>query len=313
MIRLDEPLSAVRFTNVAKSYSGNLVVDNLCLSIPYGTIFGLIGPNGAGKSTSLKALMGLLPIDGGEIEVFGHNLASIRSVRDHETLRRRIGYVPETHTIYRWMKVREAIKFVKSFHDYWNDRLVKELLDLFALDASKSVKQLSKGMLAKLALLLAVLHEPELLILDEPTSGLDPLVREEFLHGILQTISDQERTIIFSSHSIDDVQRLADTVGLLKAGNLVLNQSVETILEKTKRLKVALKDDTHPQWTPGSVIWQRVQRREWELTVDNYSADLFDEFKQKNPVEHLEVQDLSLEDIFKDYFRPQIGTARSKV
>ncbi len=305
MIKLEEPIAAVRFNNVVKNYSKTPVIDDLSLSIPYGTIFGLLGPNGAGKSTSLKAIMGLLEIDGGSIEIFGHDVAKIRSSPDYGTLRQRIGYVPEIHTIYRWMKVREAIRFVKSFYEHWNDKLAKELLDLFALPPEKKVKQLSKGMLAKLSLLLAVAHEPELLILDEPTSGLDPMVREEFMHGILKTIGNHERTIIFSSHSIDDVQRLADTVGLLNSGKLVLNQTVDAILEKTKRVKASLKDDARPQWTPDSTIWQQVQRREWELTVDDYSADLFDQIKNKNPIDHIEVRDLSLEDIFKDYIRSQ--------
>lgn len=125
------------------------------------------------------------------------------------------------------------------------------------------------------------------------------------MHGILKTIGNNERTIIFSSHSIDDVQRLADTVGVLKSGKLVLNQRVEEILEKTKRVKASLKDDARPTWTPQSMIWQQVCRREWEMTVDDYSSDLFEQIRSKNPVDHIEVRDLSLEDIFKDYIRSQ--------
>ncbi len=299
--------SAVQFEAVSKSYSKQKVVDNLHLSIPRGTILGLIGPNGAGKSTSLKALMGLVKVDSGTVRLFGHDVAEIRKNDAYGQLRQRVGYVPEVHNVYRWMRVHDAIRFVRSFYDHWNEKLEKELLDVFALDPKKKVQQLSKGMLAKLSLLLAIAHEPELLILDEPTSGLDPMVREEFLHGILKTVGDQERTIIFSSHSIGDVERLADTVSVLKSGKLMLCEPVDQVLEKTKRLTVTLRHDSTPRWIPPSTIWQQVDRREWELTVSDFSTELLNELKVKNEVERARVGDLSLEDIFKDYVRPRIS------
>ncbi len=303
MIKIQEPVPAVQYHQVVKSYSGRRVVDGLSFSIPAGTTFGLLGPNGAGKSTSLKALMGLLEIDGGTIELFGNNIASVRNTADYVQLRQRVGYVSEVHSIYRWMKIWQAIKFVKSFYASWNDSLTDELMETFQLDRNRKVSQLSKGMLAKLSLLLAVAHEPDLLILDEPTSGLDAMVREEFLYGILKTIASEERTVIFSSHSIDDVQRIADRIALINDGKLIVNQPVDDILSSTKRLRAALKDDTKPNWVPESTIWQEVERREWQLTVRDYSPEMIQQFETRNEVESIEVRDLSLEDIFKDYVR----------
>lgn len=305
MIMIQEPTPAVRFNSVIKSYGGTQVVDKLSFSIPVGTTFGLLGPNGAGKSTSLKALIGLLSIDSGSIEIFGQNIAAIHGTSESIAVRRRIGYVSEVHSIYRWMSVKAAIEFVKSFYPSWNDTIAKELLDVFALAPKKRVSQLSKGMLAKLSLLLAISHEPDLLILDEPTSGLDALVREEFLHGILRSMGEKEKTIIFSSHSIDDVERIADRVALLKNGKLVVDQPVDQLLANTKRLRASFTTEGLPNWVPDTAIWQQVKRQEWQLTVEQFTPELLAQIQHRNPIENIEVLDLSLEEIFKDYVRKE--------
>ena len=300
---IKKPPPAVHFHLVTKKYSGSAVIDQLTFSIPRGSTFGLLGPNGAGKSTSLKALMGLLSIDAGRIEVFGKDIAELHGTPESIELRQRIGYVSEVHHVYKWMRIKQALAFVKAFQPHWNDAIATELMDLFKLDEKKKVSQLSKGMLAKLSLLLAVSHEPDLLILDEPTSGLDVMTREEFLYGILKTIADKQRTIIFSSHSIADIERIADHVGVIKNGKLIVDQSVESIQSGTKRLRAALDDDQQPGWVPDCTIWQQMNRREWELTVRDYSPELVDQLKHRNGLHTVEVRDLTLEDIFKDYFR----------
>ena len=145
MIKAQDPAPVVQFSQVVKTYSGNRVVDELSFSVPRGTTFGLLGPNGAGKSTSLKALMGLLKIDSGRIDLFGEDISKIRQTSGFVPLRQRVGYVSEEHNIYRWMKVWQAIKFVKSFYTTWNEPLVDELLGAFELDSNRKVSQLSKG------------------------------------------------------------------------------------------------------------------------------------------------------------------------
>lgn len=289
---------AVRLESLTKRYAEAIVVDGLSLDIPRGTTFGLIGPNGAGKSTTLKMLMGMLTIDAGKAVVLGTDVTD-----DPAAIRRRVGYVPEIHSIYRWMSINEVIGFASAFYPRWNDGLCTDMLDLFELDRKKKVKQLSKGMLAKLALLLAVSHEPELLVLDEPMSGLDPIVREEFLDGVLRAICDRKQTVLFSSHTIDDIQRLADTVGVLYQGRMLVHRPVDELLAHTKRIRAVLHDGVLPKWTPASTIWQRVQRREWLLTVGDFSPELVPQIQHENSIQHVEVLDLSLEDVFKDYVK----------
>ena len=289
---------AVRLDGLTKSYGKARVVNDLSLAIPAGTTFGLIGPNGAGKSTTIKMLMGMLRIDAGRAVVLGDDV-SLHPAR----VKQRTGYVPEAHTMYRWMSVTDVIGFVRSFYPNWNESLCSDLLDLFELDRRKKVKQLSKGMLAKLALLVAVSHEPELLVLDEPMSGLDPIVREEFLDGVLRTLCQREQTVLFSSHTLEDVQRLADNVGLLYEGRLLVHRPIDDLLARTKRIRAVLDDGALPQWSPEGTIWQRIQRREWLLTVADFSPEVPARLQTENSVRHVEVIDLNLEDVFKDYVK----------
>ena len=221
---------AIELFHLTKRFGRTLAVNNLSLEIPRGSTFGLLGPNGAGKSTTIKMLMGMLSPTSGRARVLGIDVRA-----DPTQVKQRVGYVPETHHIYRWMRVREVLGFCKSCFRSWKDRTCREMLDLFGLDLAKKVKQLSKGMLVKLALLLAVSHEPEVLLLDEPLSGLDPIAREEFLDGVLRTICDRGQTVLISSHMLDDVRRLADTVGILYEGQLLLHGTLDALLTSTKR------------------------------------------------------------------------------
>jgi ABC-2 type transport system ATP-binding protein len=296
MTTADSP--ALELADLTKRFGSTTVVDNLSLSVPRGTTLGLIGPNGAGKSTTIRMLMGMLSITSGQARVLG-----IDPTRDATGIKRRVGYVPESHHIYRWMRVEDVIWFARSFYEKWNDDLCRNLLELFGLDGRKKIKHLSKGMLAKVSLVVAISHEPEVLILDEPMSGLDPVAREEFLDGVLRTICDHQRTVVFSSHSLSDVQRMADSVAMLYQGKLLLHCPVDDLLASAKRIRAVLNDGCQPQWKPQETVWERVEQREWLLTVNPCSAQLVDKLRSDNPVTNVEVTDLSLEDLFKDYVK----------
>ncbi len=295
---------AIELCQVTKRYGRAAVVDELSLQIPQGQVFGLLGPNGAGKSTTLKMLMGMLSPSAGRIQVLGIDVFGPQSrLKRHSEMKQRVGYVPELQHIYRWMRVDEVIRFARACYQRWDDELCTEMLDMFELPPRRKVKKLSKGMGAKLSLLLAVCHEPELLILDEPMSGLDPIAREEFLDGVLKVMCEQERTILFSSHSLDDVQRIADVVGILSHGKLVLHRPLDDLLASAKRIRAVLRDGTLPKHRPHGVVWERVQRREWLLTMADFSQHAVDELQDNNDLTQVEVCDLGLEDIYKDFIR----------
>jgi ABC-2 type transport system ATP-binding protein len=291
---------AIECIGLTKRFGSTLAVSGLSLKIPRGCTFGLLGPNGAGKSTTIRMLMGMLSITAGRAWVLGTNVQS-----DPTQVKQRVGYVPETHHIYRWMRVREVIGFCKACFRRWNDQTCREMLELFGLDPEKKVKQLSKGTLTKLALLVAVSHEPEVLLLDEPLSGLDPIAREEFLDGVLRTICDRGQTVLISSHMLDDVRRLADTVGILYEGRLLLEGNLDALLGSTKRITATLRDGCRPKEPPDGTVWQRLQGREWTLTVRDFTAEKFQQVRALEGVEHASAADLGLEELFKDIIRGQ--------
>lgn len=287
---------AVELSGVTKRYGRTTVVDGMTLAIPRGMTMGLVGPNGAGKSTTVRMLMGMLRPTSGEVRVLGMEMPG-----EAPAMRKRVGYVPERHDVYPWMTVREAIGFTRSFYETWDDDHCAEMVDLFALDVKKKVKHLSKGMLVKVGLLLAVSHRPELLVLDEPTSGLDPIVHEDFLHGVLRAICGGKTTVVYSSHNLGDIRRLADSVCILRGGKIVVRRGIEELLASVKRVRAVLTDGHLPRWVPEGTVWQKVERREWLLTVDDFSAELAARIKAENPVEGVEVLDLSLGDVFRDF------------
>lgn len=291
---------AIELTGLTKRFGRTLAVSDLSLTIPRGSTFGLLGPNGAGKSTTIKMLMGMLSITAGEARLLGIDVAA-----DPIQVKQRVGYVPETHHVYRWMRVGEAIGFCKSCFRTWNDQTCQEMVELFGLDLEKKVKHLSKGMQVKLALLLAVSHEPDLLLLDEPLSGLDPIAREEFLDGVLRTICDRGQTVLISSHMLDDVRRLADTVGILHEGKLLLHGNLDALLTSTKRICATLRDGCRPTQVPDGMIWQRIKGREWTITVRDFAPEKVQQVQAIEGVENARVVDLGLEELFKDFIRGQ--------
>jgi ABC-2 type transport system ATP-binding protein len=286
----------VELVGVTKRYRNGLAIDNVSLTIARGTTLGLIGQNGAGKSTTIRIIMGMLAPSAGQVRVLGTDVTT-----DATRVRERVGYVPERHDMYPWMTVGQVISFVRPYYPAWDNDFCAEMLDLFGLDRRKKVKQLSKGMTVKLALLVAIAHRPELLVLDEPTSGLDPIVHEDFLDGVLRLICQGSTTVLFSSHNLGDVRRLADSVCILRDGKVVVQRGIEDLLASAKRVRAVLTDGYLPRWVPERTVWQQVSRREWLLTIDDFQDDVADRIRSENAVESVEVVDLSLNDLFRDY------------
>ena len=292
--------SAIELVGLTKRFGRTTAVDDLSLRVTPGSTFGLIGPNGSGKTTTIRMLMGILTPTAGRAHVLGRE-----ALAEPLVVKQRVGYVPESHHVDRWMRIAEVVGFCRSLYESWNDRTCQEMLDLFELDASKKVKHLSKGMLVKLSLVLAVSHEPEVLVLDEPMAGLDALAREEFLEGVLRTVCERSQTVLFSTHSLDDVQRLADTVGILYGGRLLVHRKIDELLASTKRIRATLANGRPPDRVPANMIFQRVQGREWLLTVGEFTPETVEQIRAQEGVDHVEVIDLGLEDLFKDFIRGQ--------
>lgn len=294
---------AAVLSGVTKRFGRRTVIDRLSFRVRRGTTLGLIGVNGAGKTTAIRMIVGLLPPDEGTIEIDG-----AAHERDRIRAKASIGYVPDRSKVYPWMRVGEAIAFARSFYPQWNDERCRSLLRMFRLDERCRAGVLSKGEAAKLSLLLAICHEPPVLVLDEPTNGLDPIVRDEFLEGVLEATRDDEQTVLFSSHALGEVCRLADSVAFIHAGRLLAHGEIHDLLDRTKRVRVVLEDgDRAPNPPPGLIV-QHVAGREWSMTLADFDAAHLEFVRSRNCVSRVDVHDLSLDELFKDFVKGQTST-----
>lgn len=263
----DESVVAVR--GVSRTFGRTRALDDVSLDVPRGIVLGLVGENGAGKTTLLKHVLGLLRAERGSVRVFG-----LDPVREPVAVLGRIGYLSEDRDLPDWMRVGELLQYHRAFYADWDDRLASELLATFELPTGPRVKSLSRGQRARVGLLLALAHRPPLLILDEPSSGLDPIVRRDILEAIIRTVSDEGRNVLFSSHLLDEVERVSDRVVMLHAGRIRLDGSVDELLAAHRRLVVrfAAPQTAPPSW-PGALHWSGAGR-EWTVLVNGEGASL---------------------------------------
>ena len=182
------------------------------------------GVSGAGKSTFIKHILGLLTAETGSIRVFGMD-----PVRDLVPVLRDIGYLSEERDLPGWMRVSELMKYTAAYHPGWDSGYAGELLRSFGLDPRKKIKSLSKGMRAQAGLIAAVAHRPPLLLLDEPSSGLDAVARKDILNAIVRAVAEDQRTVLFSSHLLDEVERMSDYVALMHEGSVVLHGDLNDV------------------------------------------------------------------------------------
>jgi len=290
--------SVIHTSNLTKVYGSQSAVEALDLAIPPGASVGLLGPNGAGKSTTINMLLGLVAPTSGSVDVLGMDPA-----HDGAAVRQRVGYVPERHHIYGWMTIQEVLGFTRSFYPSWNDVLCEDLVKRYALPPTKKVKQLSQGMGTKLSLILALAHEPDLLILDEPTTGLDPIARDEFVTAVGELLDRYEKTVLFSSHILSDVERIADTIAIMDGGKLLAIKPQAELVAATKRIQVILNPKNGKPDPPAETIFDHVEDDVWTLTVCDCSNAKLAALSQSPAVQSLQVDDVVLEDIFRDFVR----------
>lgn len=216
--------SIVEVSNLSRSFGKTVALDNIDFRAERGKVYGLVGANGAGKTTLIKHLLGLLRAKTGSVRILGED-----PVRRPEAVLKHIGYLSEERDIPNWMSIDELMRYTNAYHTNWDQNYASELLETFALDPAMKINTLSRGMRAQVALITAVAHRPTLLILDEPSSGLDAIVRKDILNAVVRTISEEGRTVIFSSHLLEEVERLSDHVTMIHQGRVTLDSSLESI------------------------------------------------------------------------------------
>jgi len=294
--------NVIEMDNLVKYYDGRCVLDGINLKVPRGCIYGLLGRNGCGKTTIIRILLGLEPPTRGTTALLGRDSTRL-SAQTHG----RIGYVAEGHNLIQNYKVRRLVSLCKGLSAHWNEEFFSHLIETFRLPMDRKVKELSTGMRAELNLALAMAVEPELLILDDPTLGLDTVARRQFLELAIDLIQKQDRTILFSSHILSDVERIADRIGIIAGGKLVVDCELEELKSRVKKLQVLFPSETPSDLYLTEIINQRTEGREMVLTVANWNPQkraILETFKPESFTE----LPMRLEDIFIECSRPTPAT-----
>jgi ABC-2 type transport system ATP-binding protein len=288
---------AIRIDRLTKHYDGRRVVDNVSLQIPTGCVYGFLGRNGAGKSTLIKMLLGMVHADTGQATLLGDDSRKLRP-----QTRARIAYLAEGHLLYRWMTVGQAVRFTRGFYTNWHEHFLASILDHFGISPKARIGRLSNGQRAQVSLALALAPDPELLILDDPTLGLDTVVRRDFLESMIHLIQRRGRTILFSSHILGDVERVADRIGVLVNGVLRVDCPTERFKTALRRVVVSFAGSVPRFPSCPGLVSQRQIGGKLELIVIDY-GDEHAALAESLGAASVEVLEMNLEDAFIAYTR----------
>ena len=284
----------IELNEVSKAFGRTQALDGVELAVQPGRIIGLLGANGAGKSTLLRAIVGLYLPDSGRVTTVGCNA---RDLGPQELAR--IGYVHQEGELLNWMTVGQLIRYVAAYYPNWNEDLERRYVADFDVNRSARVGSLSPGERQKVAILIAIGFEPDLLILDEPASALDPIARARFLDLLLELIQTEDRTIIISSHILSDVEKVIDHVVIMDRGRIVRDGSFDDLREDYARVRLTALHGPLPATLPfAGVLDCRRNEAEAVLTLRRQSPQAIED--QARAIDcKADIQPLPLEDLYR--------------
>lgn len=290
--------TVIQTDRLTKYFGTKCALRELSLTVPRGSVFGFLGRNGSGKTTAIRLMLGLIEPTRGGATLLGHDSAQLP-----DDIRAKIGYMPEGHPVYGWMKARDAGRFQRESYPKWNDGLFNAVLDHFRIGPNDKAKHLSRGMRAGLCLALTLATEPELLILDDPALGLDPVARHAFLESMVYVTREKRCTIFFSSHLLSDVERVADRIAVLDHNVLRACCSVETFRQQVRQVVLRFEGEppllsTLPE-VQGLLHSVRMGN-ELKLTLVNANGEV-DEAMKHIGASSIEPVPLGLEEAFLAY------------
>jgi ABC-2 type transport system ATP-binding protein len=298
-------VSIVVTNQLSKHYGRRVGVEGLDLSIPSGSLFGFLGPNGAGKTTTIRVLLGLLRPSWGTASVFG-----LDCWRHSRRIKKELGYLPGDLRLYPWLTLRSAARIIGQVRRRDLRDAAYELASDFDFDPDLRAREMSRGTRQKLGLVLALVHRPRLLILDEPTASLDPIMQEK-LYLRLQNMVAAGHTVLFSSHTLGEVERLCDRVAILREGRLVADETVENLRARASR-EVVITWRCETSGTaidvPGFLTLRGRDERQWRATMTGPVIELV-RWGAGQPIEDLSIGQPDLGDLFLEYYRNSEGCA----
>ena len=293
---MTQGVPVIETNGLTRKFRSNKAVNQLDLTVQKDSVYAFLGPNGAGKTTTIRMLLNIIKPSSGKAKIIGSDSRHLRS-RDFQ----QIGYVSENQKLPLWMTVSQFMNYLQPLYPSWDKPFATKLLNDFDLPNDRKLKHLSRGMRMKAALVGSLAFRPKLLVLDEPFSGLDPLVREEFLDGIIELTSQENWTIFISSHDIDEVERIADQVGVINEGSLLLTESVEGLLGSFRKVSLTPADTEQDlKDLPQNWLMPRQKGRLLSFAESQYDETVFDsQVRARFPgLQNLSVETLSLKEIY---------------
>jgi ABC-2 type transport system ATP-binding protein len=281
---------AIELTGVSKRYRF-FALDNVDFRVQKGQIMGLIGPNGAGKSTTIRILMGLIRPDSGDVRVLGHRMTAEQVAAKWD-----IGFASDDMRLYDQLTVGWHMSFIARMYPNWDAAYAQVLLKRFGLVAEQKIKGLSHGQRVKAVLLLVLARRPKLLVLDEPTTGLDPVARHEILRELTAVMTDEGRSVLFSSHNTQDVEQISDQITFIDRGRIIDSMDKEMYLDRWRRLRLEVPAGVELPTLPG-VIDVRQEGRLAVATANAYVPDLANAYENTG-ARVQRIENMTLEEIF---------------
>ena len=272
--------------NITKSFGDFKALDNLSMTVPEGTVYGLVGPNGAGKSTAIRCMVGVYRPDCGEVLMEG------AGVYENPTLKTRIGYIPDDIFYFPAATLEEMRRFYKGIYPDFDDALFERLYDIFNLPRKTPIRRFSKGMQKQAAFHLSICCRPDVLILDEPVDGLDPVMRRQVMSLILSDVAERGTTVLISSHNLRELEDVCDHVGIMDHGHMLLEKSLADMQGNTHKLQMV---GTPPENL--EILHESASGRLHTYIVRGSASDIAEAAAAANPV-YYDVLPLSLEEIF---------------
>ena len=288
--------SVLEITNLKKYYGKIRGVEDVSLEIKKGEVYGFIGPNGAGKSTTIRSILNLINKTSGTIKINNKELD-----KNDLELKRIIGYLPSEVCLYDDLTIKEIIDFHVSFYKKDLSKNRKKLLKLLKLDETKKVEDLSLGNTKKLGIILALIHEPQILILDEPTSGLDPIMQNIFYNLLLEE-KEKGTTILYSTHILSEVSKICDRIGIIKDGIIIREDTVENI-EKNNITYLTISSKEIEKIKKDLSLKIINEQNDTVKFLNNLKPDELLNKISKYKIEKILIEEVSIEDMFLEYYK----------
>lgn len=280
----------IEVRNVIKEFDGFRALDNLSMTVPTGSVYGLVGPNGAGKSTIIRHLTGIYRQDSGEITVDGE------PVFENPAVKSRIAYIPDDIFYYSNASIREMMDFYRSIYPHFDEQRFKKLGEVFELDPKRQMRRLSKGMQKQAAFWIAVSLRPDILVLDEPVDGLDPVMRRQIWSIIMADVAECGTTVLVSSHNLRELEDVCDCVGIMNKGKIMIERSLNELQENIVKIQLALPDGaTLPEGL--DILHKSSTGRLQSLIMHGTQEELTEKLQAANPL-FIDAVPLTLEEIF---------------